>query len=161
MAKYELTVTHHYKDNEKAPGAKELQNYVDGVLSASLQGWDAVSATLMVSDSKLKAAMYSGQVFNMKAKQDGEKHRQWPWRCSAEEEPTIEDTIDTIIAAEYDPKFGWNNIGEYNYDSDRKIFWDNQEIPVELKVGPNVWWRTVQEPDFVPPQNKPITNKNR
>lgn len=159
MAKYELTVTHHYKDNEKAPGAKELQNYIDGVLSASLQKWDAVSATLMVSDSKLKAAMYSGQVFNTKAKQDGEKHRQWPWRCSVEEEPTIEDTVDTVIAAEYDPEFGWNSIGEYNYDRDRKIFWDNQEIPVELEVGPNVWWRTVQEPDFVPPSITDKTDK--
>ena len=160
MANYELTVTHHYKDNEKAPGAKELQNYVDGVLSASLQGWDAVSATLMVSDSELKAAMYSGQVFNTKAKQDAEKHRQWPWRCSADEEPTGFATPEVIIAGLYEPEIGWVGVGEYNYDSDRKIFWNNEEIPAELEVGPNVWWRTVQEPDFVPPQNKPITNKN-
>ena len=160
MAKYELTVTHHYKDNEKAPGAKELQNYVDGVLSASLQGWDAVSATLMVSDSELKAAMYSGQVFNTKAKQDGEKHRQWPWCCSADQTPDV-GYEDVIIAAEYDPRFGWHNVGSYEYDQERKLFIsEDDENPIILKPGQSVWWRFVQLPDFVPPQNKPITNKN-
>ena len=159
MAKYELTVTHHYKDNEKAPGAKELQNYVDGVLSASLQGWDAVSATLMVSDSKLKAAMYSGQVFNMKAKQDGEKHRQWPWCCSADQTPDV-GYEDVIIAAEYDPRFGWHNVGSYEYDQERKLFiFEDDENPIILKPGPNVWWRFVQLPDFVPPSITDKTDK--
>lgn len=156
MAKYELTVTHHYKDNEKAPGAKELQNYVDGVLSASLQEWDAVSATLMVSDSELKAAMYSGQVFNTKAMQDGEKHRRWPWCCSADQTPDV-GYEDVIIAAEYDPRFGWHNVGSYEYDQDRKAFIsEDDENPIILKPGPNVWWRFVQLPDFVPPS---ITDK--
>lgn len=157
MAKYELTVTHHYKDNEKAPGAKELQNYVDGVLSASLQEWDAVSATLMVSDSELKAAMYSGQVFNTKAKKDGEKHRQWPWCCSADQTPDV-GYEDVIIAAEYDPRFGWHNVGSYEYDQERKLFIsEDDENPIILKPGQNVWWRFVQLPDFVPPS---ITDKN-
>lgn len=160
MAKYELTVTHHYKDNEKAPGAKELQNYVDGVLSESLQGWDAVSVTLMVSDSELKAAMYSGKVFNMKAMQDGEKHRQWPWCCSADQTPGV-GYEDVIIAAEYDPRFGWHNVGSYEYSQERKLFIsEDDENPIILKPGQSVWWRFVQLPDFVPPQNKPITNKN-
>lgn len=163
MAKYELVVTHNYSDNEKAVSAQEAKDYIDSVLSSSIEGWSSVYARLTVVENDVesgpKVNIYSGHSMNLKAKSNIDQ-RHWPWKCSAVKTPDA-GYEDVVIAAEYDPRFGWHNVGSYEYDQERqKFISEDDENPIILKPGQNVWWRYVQIPDFVPPQNKPITNKN-
>lgn len=157
MAKYELVVTHNYSDNEKAVSAQEAKDYIDSVLSSSVEGWSSVYARLTVVESGT-VNIYSGHSMNLKAKSNIDQ-RHWPWKCSADKTPDI-GYEDVIIAAEYDPRFGWHNVGSYEYDQERQVFVsEDEECPIVLKQGPNVWWRYVQLPDFVPPSITDKTDK--
>jgi hypothetical protein len=147
MAKYKLTVVHELEDNEGVQSESELKAYVDGVVKASIGDWDKVRAELQVNDTQTYNAeqkAFDKEIIKMIS--------MWPWHCSANGLPTEQDVH--IIACQWlEEEKIWVNYDFYTFDFEKKAFvTDTMYGDFYLVPSPNVYWRTVAEPE--PP--KPI-----
>lgn len=139
MAKYKLTMVHELEDNEQALNESEAQRYVEDAVTRSIGDWDHVEATLIVDKEKSFSIKHS-------AADNVAMFPNWPWHCSMDRLPTPEDIH--VIACKWDEDFQiWTDYDIYEFRSDEQVFIDDQEIPVKLYPSPNVWWRTVAEPE--------------
>jgi hypothetical protein len=140
MAKYKLTVVHELEDNEGVQSESELKAYVDGVVKASIGDWDKVRAELQVNDTQTYNAeqkAFDKEIIKMIS--------MWPWHCSANSLPTEQD--EHIIACEYINGV-WTAYEFYTFRDDPQRFVStDSDSPTTLYPSPNVYWRTVAEPD--------------
>ena len=142
MAKYKLTVVHELEDNEGVQSESELEKYVQDVCSTSIGQWDRVSAALTVN----KEGFFKAQLASADALRD--KKHGWPWHCSLDSLPTEEDKH--IVACSWNQKMKmWMFYGFYYFDSFYQIFRERTSgsDPWVLHPSPNVYWRTVAEPE--------------
>lgn len=143
MAKYKLTMVYELEDNEQAPNESETERYLEYVITRAIVDWDHVEATLIVDKEKSFSIKHS-------AADNVAKFPNHPWYCSMDRLPIPEDVH--VIACEWNENYQmWINYDIYEFRSDEQVFIDDQEIPCKLYPSPNVWWRTVSEPE---PLNK-------
>ena len=139
MAKYKLTVVHELEDNEGVQSESELEKYVQDVCSTSIGQWDRVSAALTVN----KEGFFKAQLASDDALHD--KKHGWPWHCSLDNLPTEQD--EHIVACEYINGV-WTAYEFYTFRDDPQRFVStDSDSPTILYPSPNVYWRTVAEPE--------------
>ena len=140
-------MVHELEDNEQPMSDSELQKYVEDAAFASLGDWDRVRASLKVNDKrpafKAKRTDIIGSI---------RKAMQWPWHCSADVLPNEGD--EHVIACVWDDN-RWRELSFYEFDHKRQFF---ENDVFRLKPSPNVWWRTVAEPE---PLDKLSYERNR
>ena len=141
MAKYKLTVVHELEDNEGVQSESELEKYVQDVCSTSISQWDRVSAALTVN----KEGFFKAQLASADALHD--KKHGWPWHCSLDSLPTEQD--EHIIACQWREECKmWVNYDIYAFDFEKMEFvTDTVFGDFCLVPSPNVYWRTVAEPE--------------
>lgn len=145
MAKYKLTMVHELEDNEQALNESEAQLYVQDAISRSIAGWDKVRASLKVND---KLSTFKAKATSI----DKPKEIGWPWHCSADVLP--DEGNEHVIACVWDDD-RWRELSFYKFDHKRQFF---ENDVFRLKPSPNVWWRTVAEPE---PLDKLSYERNR
>lgn len=140
MAKYKLTLTTIYSDNEQAGDAEYNQQYVQAAADSQLEYWHSCEAELQVND---------GEVF--KATADGgptkhpERRTKWPWVLASELLPPGDEVRDVIVCT--DGKYWEKAVWRYY----SKVFVIGEGEEWETKLGEkdfdHVWWRTIELPE--------------
>lgn len=141
MAKYKLTVVHELEDNEGVQSESELEKYVQDVCSTSIGQWDRVSAALIVNkEGSFKAQLAASDTLH-------DKKHGWPWHCSLDSLPTEQDVH--IIACQWLEEYEiWVDYDLYTFDFEKMAFVvDTMFGAFHLFPSPDVYWRTVAEPE--------------
>lgn len=138
MAKYRLTVVHSIEDNEEMQSASEMNKYVEEVVETGIGDWDKIEATLVANDTS---------VFHSETSKNNESQKKhgWPWHRSTDCLPTDDD--EHIIACEYINGV-WTAYEFYTLrDNPPRFVGYDSDSPTILYPSPNVYWRTVAEPE--------------
>lgn len=146
MAKYKLTLTAIYSDNEQAGDAAYYQQYVQAAADGMIDHWNSCEAELQVND---------GEVF--KAVADGgptkhpERRTKWPWVLASEMLPTEDGRCLICEAGDWEEAYFYNVVHTSNYVNERPYFHvvDGQMGGRDIfeKDFGHVWWRTVELPE--------------
>ena len=148
MAKYKLTLTTIYSDNEQAGDAAYNQQYVQDAADGQLEYWHSCEAELQVND---------GEVF--KATADGgptkhpERKTKWPWVLASEMLPPEGGRCLIFQAGDWEEAYFYNVVHASNYVNERPYFHviDEQMGGRDIyeKDFDHVWWRTIELPDGI------------
>ena len=141
MAKYKLTLTTIYSDNEQAGDADYNQQYVQAAADGTMDYWNHCEAELQVND---------GDVF--KAVADGgptkhpERKTKWPWVCAAEMLPPGNEVRDVIVWREGDQ---WWEAASWRYYEKAFVVGEGYDFETKYteKDFDRIYWRTIELPD--------------
>ena len=140
MAKYKLTLTTIYSDNEQAGDADYNQQYVQAAADGTMDYWNHCEAELQVNDGKTYKAVANGGPTD-----HPERRTKWPWVLASEMLPPGDEVRDVIVCT--DGKY-WEK-ALWRYYSKMFVVGDGEEWETEYgeKEFGHIWWRTIELPE--------------
>lgn len=146
MAKYKLTVTSWYEDNEQAGDNDYNQQYAQGTADAMLDYWERSEVELQINGGPIYRANAQGGP----RKPEDYRKTKWPWVLASEMLP--KDGQHCVIYYRGNWTEAWYHTTDGSCSEDERHFWVDDNIggyPVTPDEFYETWWRTIEAPEGV------------